>query len=62
MQLIDIPTLSRKLNIKPKTIYDWIHRKYIPFIKVGRLIRFDEYEIKEWLENKKYKAAGNIPA
>lgn len=53
MKLIDVPTLSRLLNVKEKTIYDWIRRDYVPYLKLGRLIRFDEDEIKEWLKSKK---------
>jgi len=53
MRLIDIPTLSSLLSVKPKTIYDWVHRNTIPHIKLGKLVRFDENEIKKWLENKK---------
>jgi len=53
MRLIDITTLSSLLSVKPKTIYDWVHRNTIPHIKLGKLVRFDENEIKKWLENKK---------
>ena len=53
MKLIDIQALSTLLSVKPKTIYDWVHRNYIPYIKIGKLVRFDETEIKKWLENKK---------
>jgi excisionase family DNA binding protein len=55
MQLVDIKALSTMLSVKPKTIYDWVHKDYIPHIKLGQLVRFDENEIKEWLENKKSK-------
>jgi len=53
MKLVDIRTLSELLSVKPKTIYDWVHRNTIPHIKLGKLVRFDENEIKKWLENKK---------
>jgi len=53
MQLIDIQTLSALLSVKPKTIYDWVHKNSIPHVKLGKLVRFDENEIKRWVENKR---------
>jgi excisionase family DNA binding protein len=53
MKLLDIPSLSLLLSVKPKTIYDWVHRKYIPYIKLGKLVRFEETTILKWVEEKK---------
>ncbi len=53
MKLIDIPTLSVLLSVKPKTIYDWVNRRCIPFYKLNGLLRFDEEEIMKWLETKR---------
>jgi len=49
--------LSRKdvamlLGVEESTIYSWTYRKKIPFIKLGRLIKFRESEIKNWLDTK----------
>lgn len=53
MKLIDIQALSALLSVKPKTIYDWVHRRYVPFVKIGRLVRFDENEIRRWIEERR---------
>lgn len=53
MKLIDIHTLSLMLSVKPKTVYDWVHRGVIPYVKLGKLVRFDEKEIMRWIEKKK---------
>lgn len=52
-QLMDITTLSKLLSVKPMTIYSWIHEGIIPHIKLGRLVRFDEKEVRVWLDKKK---------
>lgn len=52
-QLIDINTLAEKLSVKPMTIYGWIHEGVIPHFKLGRLVRFDEEVIEEWLKVRK---------
>jgi excisionase family DNA binding protein len=41
LKLIDIQTLSDMIAVKPSTIYDWVHRKEIPYYKIGHLVRFD---------------------
>jgi excisionase family DNA binding protein len=51
--LLDISQLSKILCVKPMTIYGWIHDGNIPHVKLGRLVRFSEKEINEWLEKKK---------
>lgn len=54
MRLFDIKQLSEILNVKPKTIYDWTHKGQIPYIKIGRLLRFDLNDIERWIRNKKH--------
>jgi len=58
MNLISINQLSEKLSIKVKTIYDWTHKGEIPYIKVGRLLRFDSAEIDKWLNGRKHPRPG----
>lgn len=53
MRLLDITQLSEAINIKKKTIYDWTHKGMIPYVKVGRLVRFDLNDIERWLKAKK---------
>lgn len=37
------------LKVSKKTVYDWVHKRQIPFIKVRRLLRFKPEEIAKWL-------------
>ncbi len=53
MKLMNITQLSEVINVKKKTIYDWTHKGLIPYIKIGRLIRFDINDIEKWLKYKK---------
>ena len=45
----NITELSEYLGVKVNTLYSWISEKRIPYIKVGRLVRFDKNKIEEWL-------------
>jgi excisionase family DNA binding protein len=51
--LIDPKGLSEYLKISIETVYAWTSQKRIPYIKVGRLVRFDLDEIAKWLEKNK---------
>lgn len=44
------------LGIKQSTLYTWVHRRKIPFIKMGRCLRFCEADILEWIAEKAVRA------
>lgn len=48
-RLFNIEELTQYLSIPKATLYTWTHQKKIPFIKIGRSIRFDKAEIDEWV-------------
>lgn len=51
-KLLSIEELSGKLGIPVATLYAWTCKKKIPYIKLGRLVRFKESEIQEWISKK----------
>jgi excisionase family DNA binding protein len=60
VKLVDISQLSEILSVKKKTIYDWTHKRKIPHVKMGRLVRFDPNDIERWIKrNSNGKLAGN---
>lgn len=40
------------LRVSPKTIYYWVKRNEIPFIRVGRHLRFNTQMVLDWLTAK----------
>ncbi len=48
--LIGIDELASLLRIHKGTIYNWVYRRKIPYVKVGRLVRFDLAEITKYLD------------
>jgi excisionase family DNA binding protein len=55
--LIGVDELARALGISRHTVYSWVAQRRIPFLKVGRLLRFDVRLIDAWLEEQ-----AHIPA
>jgi excisionase family DNA binding protein len=49
--LIDIDELSSRLCIAKGTLYNWVYLRRIPFVKLGRALRFDPVEIDRVLRN-----------
>lgn len=43
--LITIDELAERLHVSRGTLYNWAYLKRIPYIKVGRCLRFDFDEV-----------------
>lgn len=48
-RLFDIDELSAYLSIPKATLYTKVHKKDIPFVKIGRSVRFDKVQIDNWV-------------
>ncbi len=54
-KLLDVRELSQRLGVKVKTVYCWVHARHIPYVKVGRLVKFDPLDISQWVESRKVR-------
>ena len=50
MRLLNVRELSEILHVAQPTLYEWVRKKRIPYIKIGACIRFNPSKIDEWLE------------
>ena len=50
-ELLRIPDAARVLGIRQKTLRDWVWRRKITFIKVGKGIAFRPSDLREFIEN-----------
>ena len=48
--LYTIKELADLLRVSPKTIYYWSRRREIPYVKVGRHLRFVPHEVIEFFK------------
>ncbi|MFN8060362.1 MAG: helix-turn-helix domain-containing protein [Vicinamibacterales bacterium] len=46
---LDVPAAARYLCMTPHAIYHRINRRDIPFVRQGRLVRFDRHELDRWM-------------
>jgi NitT/TauT family transport system substrate-binding protein len=49
-QILTVQDLKEFLNISEATIYKWKRERGLPYIKIGRTLRFDKNNIIKWLE------------
>jgi excisionase family DNA binding protein len=52
------PEIAEYLGVKTSTVYQWTHQRFIPHVKLGRLVRFREQAVMDWVE--KRSEAGRI--
>jgi excisionase family DNA binding protein len=48
-RLLTVEQLAGWLQVKPRTIYQWVQEEYIPVIKLGALLRFRQASVDEWI-------------
>ena len=56
-RLLDIAEVSVRLGVSVNTLYSWVNQRKIPYVKIGRLLRFDQETIDAWIEERKVKPA-----
>ncbi len=49
-RLINIQELSELTGLSMSTLYSWVSQRRIPFVKCGRLTKFDLQKINDWIE------------
>jgi len=54
-KFLNIKDLSEYLGVTINTLYAWVNQRKIPYLKMGRLVRFDREKIEEWVESKGVK-------
>ena len=58
---LTIRDLAKKLNYSVQCVYDKIHRKELPYHKIGHAVRFDPEELQEWWEGNLVEAQPKRP-
>lgn len=54
-RFININELAGYLGLTKGTLYVWVCQRRIPYLKVGKLLRFDIIELQDWLKDKRVK-------
>lgn len=52
LKLIDVDRVAAILSVSTSNVRKMVFHKRIPFYKIGRLVKFKESEIHEWVKTK----------
>ena len=58
-KLLGINEVTEHTGLKTSTVYSWVHQRKIPYIKMGRLVKFDPKEIDLWIQKNSVKVYEN---
>lgn len=58
MHIYDINDASSLLKVKKSTLYGWVHKRKIPYIKLGSKVVFLDEEIKKFVQQHSMPAIG----
>ena len=51
-RLLTVNQVCEWLQVKPSTVYKWVHYGYIPHVKIGSLTRFHGEKVELWLRKR----------
>ena len=54
-RFIGIKECSEYLGIPKGTLYSWTFSRKIPYIKMGKLVKFDLQELDGWIKKRRVK-------
>jgi len=54
-RFIGIKECAEYLGITVSTLYVWVCHKKIPYVKIGRLVKFDLQKIEHWIKEREVK-------
>ncbi len=54
--LLTISDAAKRLTTSERHVRELIYRRQIPFLRVGRLIRFDSSDLEDWIADRKVSA------
>ncbi|MHB8485215.1 MAG: helix-turn-helix domain-containing protein [Candidatus Acidiferrales bacterium] len=52
--LLTIREASQYLSVSVSTLYGWVWQRRIPFVKIGRVLRFDPQDLAAFIEANKH--------
>lgn len=55
-RLVTVQEAAKFLSVSVSTLYGWAWQRRIPFVKLGRALRFDVAELERFVESHRYKA------
>ncbi len=49
-RLMTAKQVSELIEVRPSTVYQWVHLGLIPYVKIGKCVRFKKNELLRWID------------
>lgn len=49
--LLNVDALAERLGVTPRFVRRLVHERRVPFLKIGKFVRFDPHEIEVWIDD-----------
>ena len=49
-RLMTAKQVSELIEVRPSTVYQWVHVGLIPYVKIGKCVRFKKDELFRWID------------
>ena len=59
-RLLDVRQAANYLGLKVSTLYQWASQKKIPYVKSGRLLKFDLADLDNFIERRRVNTRKEI--
>jgi excisionase family DNA binding protein len=53
--LITVQDAAKFLAVSTSTLYGWVYQRRIPFVKVGRALRFEMAELQRFIQSNRFR-------
>lgn len=60
-RLVGIKEAAKYMDISVNTLYTWVSQKRIPYVKIGRLVKFDLEALNRFIESSVVEENKNWP-
>lgn len=54
VRLVGIRDASKILSVSTSTLYGWVWQRRIPFIKIGRSVRFEISDLEKFIQTNRF--------
>jgi len=51
-KLLTVNDICDILQVKKGLVYKWVHYGYVPYVKIGNVLRFKESKIEKWVSRR----------
>jgi len=51
-KLLTVKDLSEYLQVSQALVYKWVNYGFIPYIKIGSILRFKAIDVEKWIKRR----------